>query len=471
MQSTTMAKLTNNSLSPQRKSDRKHKLTSKAKDFELGKKKKKGKKKVNDDERVPAVEKIRVDLIAAPPASPTVNRIRGKCHAMGDDCIHPSLESERHNCKLCGDYCHAISPCGYDTGNGLVCFNCNMKADYEDDDDDKADEDDDDDDDVKLPSIPPMPAVEDALEEAAPSVDPIVTQEESDVEEIKINGRGKSFRPCEDFLLTRAWISVSADSRNGTGQKRDVFAAKLKRAYDALAQEHNSKNKLYPSERCLDRTANSIFARWKNTIRPECSKWAGVCKQIKLSSGEDVDQVTARRQKAFAITYKGHPFRFIDSYELLKDLPKWSELDDGGRTGKKKKKKKKKEQRSIGKRQQALNDKCEKIATSIGFPAAPTTTATAGVAMISQQIENLTNHLMVSDWDEELQRTFQKNQATILQLQQQKKIEKLKTELAEERAKQATFAASQALEDELQETDSDEEDDDSAVVTGHYEGE
>ena len=434
----------------------------------MGKKKKKEKKKVNDgDDDSVRVEKIRFDLIPAPP---NVNRGIGKCHAMGDDCLNSHLENMRHNCKDCGDFVHAIG-CSVDTGNGLVCRNCDMEKDYDDFNDVEPV--------PPMPSVPPMPVVD----EAVPLVDstegkellanPVLlamTAPDESGEAVKVNGRGKSFRQFEDIFITRAWISVSADSRNGTGQKREVFASKMKEAYDNLTQEHNRKHEFEPAERCLERTSSSIFARWKNNIRPECSKWAGICKQVKLASGEDIDRLTDRRQKAFRVTYKGHQFKFLESYELLKDLPKWSELDDAATrpVNKKNKRKKKGEPlRLPGKRQQALNDKCKKIAASIGLPEASSTSSSAGIAMISRQIGNLTSHLMMNDWDEDLQKTFQKNQATILMLEQQKEIAKLQTELAEERAKQAALAEGDNLEDNQDEEE--QSDSDSESVSGHFE--
>ena len=81
----------------------------------MGKKKKKEKKKVNDgDDDSVRVEKIRFDLIPAPP---NVNRGIGKCQAMGDDCLNSHLENERHICKDCEKWVHAIGCC-VDTGTG-----------------------------------------------------------------------------------------------------------------------------------------------------------------------------------------------------------------------------------------------------------------------------------------------------------------------------------------------------------------
>ena len=94
-----------------------------------------------------------------------------------------------------------------------------------------------------------------------------------------------------------------------------------------------------------------------------------------MASGEDFEKVTELCMKFFAKTHgKGKDFRFLDWYTLLENLPKWAETDvekeKAGKsrcTKKLKKEKKLKSKHTIGKCQQALNDKAAKVAEQIGI--------------------------------------------------------------------------------------------------------
>ena len=49
--------------------------------------------------------------------------------------------------------------------------------------------------------------------------------------------RGQNFSAYEDLMVMRAWVCVSADSQNGTGQKLETITEKLQAAFTELAEE------------------------------------------------------------------------------------------------------------------------------------------------------------------------------------------------------------------------------------------
>ena len=64
--------------------------------------------------------------------------------------------------------------------------------------------------------MPALPAI--ALQQSQAEDPPEGDDESDDDSELAVNrlsGRSKSYKPCEDLMLTRAWVCVSADSRNG----------------------------------------------------------------------------------------------------------------------------------------------------------------------------------------------------------------------------------------------------------------
>ena len=150
-------------------------------------------------------------------------------------------------------------------------------------------------------------------------------------------GRGKSYSEEEDYLITQAWVAVSEDSRNGVGNKSEVFHQKVKEYTHTLVSEHNERSTTINSNvgYIPIRNGKSIWYHWNKIIKPACSKWAGMCKLIKIKSGEDIDVVTAKRQEMYRHTHgKGKDFPHLTACGLLEDLPKWKLMMEGKDTSK-----------------------------------------------------------------------------------------------------------------------------------------
>jgi len=133
-------------------------------------------------------------------------------------------------------------------------------------------------------------------------------------------GRSKSYSKEEDYLIKQAWVAVSEDSQNGVGNKSEAFHQKVKEHTHALVSEHNEHSATINSNLGYIpiRNGKSIWYRWNNVIKPACSKWAGMCKLIKIKSGEDIDVVTAKRQEMCCHTHrKGKDFPHLTAYGLL----------------------------------------------------------------------------------------------------------------------------------------------------------
>ena len=255
--------------------------------------------------------------------------------------------------------------------------------------------------------------------------------------------RSKNYSSEEDFLLTKAWCGVSADSRNGVGQKIDVFKQKLKDSMHTLVKQHNKGvDGNDPNRISILRSKKSIMYRWSNHIKPKCTKWASVCKNVKKKSGMDIDTLTEKRQDFYKHSHgKGKQFPFLECYGLLEDLPKWMEKDESAdRAGSKKRKKKKKGKdkgdRTVGKRQKALNDKILKINQQMGneggatFTASGTGSATANaISMFTQQLSGMATHFSVNDWSEENRSAYFNQQAQLQILEQKKRMLLLQREL------------------------------------------
>ena len=54
-----------------------------------------------------------------------INNARGKCEAMGEQCVFVSLQCNRHKCACCNKGVHAIGPCGNEQSDGtIICGLC-----------------------------------------------------------------------------------------------------------------------------------------------------------------------------------------------------------------------------------------------------------------------------------------------------------------------------------------------------------
>jgi len=269
---------------------------------------------------------------------------------------------------------------------------------------------------------------------------------------------------------------VSEDSRNGVGNKADVFQQRMKEHAHTLVQEHNDQATTVNSNLGIIpiRSGTSIWYRWNNNIKPACSKWAGVCKLVKIKSGEDYDQVTTKRQEMYRHAHgKGKDFQHLEAYGLLEDLPKWKLMVDGkdgntkaGKRAAKKEKQVAKAKRSMGKRQKALNDKILKINKQLGNQQPNTNTNTGGaydaIAMFTQQLRGMATQFSMNEWNSEDRIAYLRNQAQIKFLEQEKQMMLLRAEVRaiqeQEKAEKAPAVADME-EDGGDHADSDNETD------------
>jgi len=215
------------------------------------------------------------------------------------------------------------------------------------------------------------------------------------------------------------------------------------------------------------RNEKSIWCRWNNHIKPACSKWAGMCKLIKIKSGEDIDVVTAKRQEMYRHSHgKGKDFPHLEAYGLLEDLPKWKLMMEGRDTSQtkaskkaaKKKKQVTKAKRSIGKRQKALNDKILKINTSLGNQQPNSNSgASDAFSIFTQQLAGIATQFSVNEWASEDRNSYLKNQAQIKFLEQEKRMMLLRAEVLEIQAKQKAGVPAAPADDSETEASSEEE--------------
>ena len=158
----------------------------------------------------------------------------------------------------------------------------------------------------------------------------------------------------------------------------------------------------------------SSTAGTMSSSQPACSKWAGICKLIKMKLGEDFDVVTTKQQEMCCHAHgKGKDFPHLKACGLVEDLPKWKLMVDGKESGAAKTKAAKsaarkekqvvKAKRSMGKRQKALNDKILKINKRMENQQPNTNTNSGGtcdaIAMFTQQLGGVVTQFSVNEWN------------------------------------------------------------------------
>jgi len=404
----------------------------------------------------------------------------GNCPAMSEQCMTYDEGFGGVHCYFCQLPVHdKPTCCALDAKGDVWCKSC---ARRERDDEfiaiAKKDKDIDlDADPSLLTSILGSDSADSPMAEPLPPLLGQPSPEEEEDEDPKKNaaGRGKSYSEYEDFLIAKAWAAVSEDSRNGVGNKAEVFHDRLKQFAHTLVSEHNEDATTIDSNLGLIpiRNGKSIFYRWNNVIKPACSKWSGICKLIKIKSGEDFDVVTSKRQEMYRHAHgKGKDFPHLEAYGLIEDLPKWKLMVDGKESGTAKTKAAKKAarkekqvakaKRSIGKRQKALNDKILKINSSLGNNP-PTTTNSGGacdaIAMFTQQLGGMATQFSMNEWNSEDRIAYLRNQAQIKFLEQEKQMMLLRAEVRaiQEQEKAPAGAAVAAGHGEEGSDDSDDD--------------
>lgn len=127
-------------------------------------------------------------------------------------------------------------------------------------------------------------------------------------------GRGKQWAPSEDELLCRAWIAVSEDPLNGTGQKAGKF---WKRIWEYFTAER--------AEGDPERNAAALSSRWI-TIRSDVSKFCGMFGKVAADehSGWSPEMYIEEAMRLWKLKdSKGSDFAFKSCWLYLKDKRKW----------------------------------------------------------------------------------------------------------------------------------------------------
>ncbi|CAB9531914.1 unknown protein (Partial), partial [Seminavis robusta] len=260
--------------------------------------------------------------------------------------------------------------------------------------------------------------------------------------------RGKNFTPEEDELLSKAWVSTTMDSHNGSDQRQADFNKKLYSNYQDLVEE---TNEVTHPELPMDRKQKSIVSRF-STIKHGVNKMIGIMKMHPIKSGETIEQHETRCLEIFEETHNTK-FPWIDCYHVLENCPKFSAADDSGKT-KANGKKGKKHKRSQGKRQKALDDRIQRMLDNKGLgnnnPAG--TRAVQEAASVSEAIGQISTHLVdqvaVSQWSENDKEEYFKNDAMEKKLLQQRRILKLQLELDGLKKVQAKSGGTSSSDDE-----------------------
>ncbi|CAB9525617.1 unknown protein [Seminavis robusta] len=410
-----------------------------------------------------------------PPMPPLqgVDRRKGCCEALGNECPYPQLEAFRHKCGSCRMFVHALPPCSIgqkDTGD-IICKNC--------------------DGDGTGAARTPLPTValedfedEDSAEEGNKSPDMLVTQvddeeneedEEDEEEEMQanvavetakkrnleveqlsqfLNGkskqdqkktRGKNFTVDEDVYMTESWCSATEDSRSGSDQRQSDFDKKFFANYVTKVDEHNEA--AGEEELPRNRQQRSVVNRF-GVIKHGTNKLIGIINQNPIKSGETPEDHLERCLTMYEHSV-GSKFQFVECFEILKDFPKFSSSND---TGKKRAdgKKHTKKPRAVGKRQAALNDKIGRILENQGMNAMGGK-AVQEAASVSEAIGQISTHLVnqvaVSQWSETDKEEYFKNDAMEKRLMQKRRILKLQREIKDMENEDAAGNRKESSED------------------------
>ncbi|CAL1407086.1 unnamed protein product [Linum trigynum] len=123
--------------------------------------------------------------------------------------------------------------------------------------------------------------------------------------------RGPNWRPNEDEILCRAWVSISEDGAVGTNQK-------YTRLWERVAAEHQ---KWDPT---TIRTAVAMESRMR-IICYHCNAWKGVLQRAQRhqSSGTNQFDVEKEARAIYKQENGNKAFDFEHCFEILRNCPKW----------------------------------------------------------------------------------------------------------------------------------------------------
>lgn len=126
--------------------------------------------------------------------------------------------------------------------------------------------------------------------------------DDSTVEIIQTSSRGPTYTPFKDLLICKAFLSALENSFLGANMRDEAFCIAMHDKYCALIVEEEMKHSnaiqnLQPISRLIvhnaaytPRSEQAIYARWRDYINPQVSKFVGIEATVVQKSGTDAKQ-------------------------------------------------------------------------------------------------------------------------------------------------------------------------------------
>jgi hypothetical protein len=132
------------------------------------------------------------------------------------------------------------------------------------------------------------------------------------------SARGANWKPGEDRVLSQAWLSATENPRVGTDQTSDEFWSTIAATYDSTRPRRELK---------FARSQNACMKRWK-IIQAAVSKFCGCLNAVKQlnQSGKTIEDTIQDAHTMFEERY-GKEFLFVDFWRVVREAPKWKEMD------------------------------------------------------------------------------------------------------------------------------------------------
>ena len=152
--------------------------------------------------------------------------------------------------------------------------------------------------------------------------------------------RGPGFTSLEDLMVCKAFIAASEDPIIGASQKGKAFKMKMHAMYMAIAEKQAAYDRMMMAQLSAGtranvsasgvgpgvyhpRTHDSVYARFKDKISPDTSKFLGVVETTPKASGTTDQDFFAECIEIFKERY-GRAFDFVSCYEYLLDKAKYT---------------------------------------------------------------------------------------------------------------------------------------------------
>ena len=116
-------------------------------------------------------------------------------------------------------------------------------------------------------------------------------------------GRAPNYSEDEDYLISCAYVNVTADPIRGVGQKSETFWSRVHDKFVILSRQYTIENNIdIPT-----RNEESIEQRWKKKISKCVQLWNKFCRQLKSveRSGWNEDKYIEEAGKLYAFLAKG----------------------------------------------------------------------------------------------------------------------------------------------------------------------